>query len=154
MVQNVKQQSHKVSGSYPLKRQSPMRPIGNSIEHPPPLKLWRTGGAWSTERKPFLLTHKDEFPYTPPRLKQVLITSPMREPTAIIGSDAILGSGLNKVHPRMIGTFARVPGKVVAEDGVRLGVRYVRYPDQKRVGCRWLRDSGAPGGCGHLGRAH
>ena len=122
MVQNVKQQRHKVSGSYPVKRQRPISLIWNSTEHPPPLKLWRTGGAWSPERKPFLLTHKVGFPYTPQRLKQVLIPSPMRNPRAIIGSDGILGSGLNKVHPRMIGTFPRVSGKHVAEDGVRLAV--------------------------------
>jgi len=32
-----------------------------------------------------------------------------------------------------------------------LGVRYVRYPDQKRVWLSMARDSGAPGGCGILG---
>jgi N-acyl-D-aspartate/D-glutamate deacylase len=46
----------------------------------------------------------------------------MRKPRAIIGSDGLLGFGLNKVHPRMIGTFPRVLCKYVREDRVRLAV--------------------------------
>jgi hypothetical protein len=37
----------------------------------------------------------------------------------MIGSDATPGSGINRVHPRTMGTFPRVPGKCVRKDGVR-----------------------------------
>jgi hypothetical protein len=60
-------------------------------------------GSLLQDRKPFLLTHNDEVPYTPARLKQVLITSPMRTPWTMIGSDGIPGFGVNKVHPGMTG---------------------------------------------------
>jgi len=36
----------------------------------------------------------------------------------------------------------------------RLAVWYVRHPDQKRVGIRWLRICGFPRRCGHRGRSH
>jgi N-acyl-D-amino-acid deacylase len=42
----------------------------------------------------------------------------MRNPWTMIGSDGIPGFGVNKVHPRMSGTFPRVLGKYVREDGV------------------------------------
>jgi N-acyl-D-aspartate/D-glutamate deacylase len=42
----------------------------------------------------------------------------MRNPWTMIGSDGIPGFGVNKVHPRMTGTFPRVLGKYVREDGV------------------------------------
>ena len=66
-----------------------------------------------------MLTRNDGFPYTPARLKQVLIPSPMRNPWTMIGSDALPGFGINRVHPRTMGTFPRVPGKCVRKDGVR-----------------------------------
>jgi len=44
-----------------------------------------------------LLTVKDEFPYTPPRLKRGLITSPMRNPQTTIGSNGIHGFDVYKV---------------------------------------------------------
>jgi N-acyl-D-amino-acid deacylase len=42
----------------------------------------------------------------------------MRHPLTMIGSDGIPGYGVNKVHPRMTGTFPRILGKYVREDGV------------------------------------
>jgi len=58
--------------------------------------------------KPFLLlTLNDEFPYTPPRLKRVLIPSPRRDFRTMIGRYGIPGFdvykvdgfGKNCVHP-------------------------------------------------------
>jgi N-acyl-D-amino-acid deacylase len=42
----------------------------------------------------------------------------MRNPWTMIGSDGIPGFGINRVHPRMTGTFPRVLGKYVRKDGV------------------------------------
>lgn len=42
----------------------------------------------------------------------------MQNPWTMIGSDGIPGFGVNKVHPRMMGTFPRVLGKYVREDAV------------------------------------
>lgn len=42
----------------------------------------------------------------------------MRHPLTMIGSDGIPGYGVNKVHPRMTGTFPRVLGKYVREEGI------------------------------------
>jgi N-acyl-D-amino-acid deacylase len=42
----------------------------------------------------------------------------MRHPLTMIGSDGIPGYGVNKVHPRMTGTFPRVLGKYVREEAV------------------------------------
>ena len=42
----------------------------------------------------------------------------MQEPITMIGTDGIPGFGDAKVHPRMIGTFPRVLGRYVREQGV------------------------------------
>jgi N-acyl-D-amino-acid deacylase len=42
----------------------------------------------------------------------------MQNPWTMIGSDGIPGFGVNKVHPRMTGTFPRVLGKYVREEAV------------------------------------
>jgi len=42
----------------------------------------------------------------------------MQHPLTMIGSDGIPGFGVNKVHPRMTGTFPRVLGKYVREEAV------------------------------------
>jgi N-acyl-D-aspartate/D-glutamate deacylase len=42
----------------------------------------------------------------------------MQNPWTMIGSDGIPGFGVNKVHPRMTGTFPRVLGKYVREAAV------------------------------------
>ncbi len=42
----------------------------------------------------------------------------MRHPLTMIGSDGIPGFGVNRVHPRMTGTFPRVLGKYVREESV------------------------------------
>ncbi|MBI5578756.1 MAG: D-aminoacylase [Deltaproteobacteria bacterium] len=42
----------------------------------------------------------------------------MRNPWTMIGSDGIPGFGINRVHPRMTGTFPRVLGKYVRKEGV------------------------------------
>lgn len=42
----------------------------------------------------------------------------MQDPWTMIGSDGIPGFGVDKVHPRMTGTFPRVLGKYVREEAV------------------------------------
>jgi N-acyl-D-amino-acid deacylase len=42
----------------------------------------------------------------------------MQDPLTMIGTDGIPGYGADKVHPRMIGTFPRVLGRYVREQGV------------------------------------
>ena len=42
----------------------------------------------------------------------------MRSPWTMIGSDGIPGFGVKKVHPRMTGTFPRVLGRYVREQGI------------------------------------
>ena len=42
----------------------------------------------------------------------------MQDPWTMIGSDGIPGFGVNRVHPRMTGTFPRVLGKYVREEAV------------------------------------
>ncbi len=42
----------------------------------------------------------------------------MQNPWTMIGSDGIPGFGVNKVHPRMTGTFPRILGKYVREEAV------------------------------------
>lgn len=42
----------------------------------------------------------------------------MRDPWTMIGSDGIPGFGVDKVHPRMTGTFPRILGKYVREEAV------------------------------------
>jgi N-acyl-D-aspartate/D-glutamate deacylase len=42
----------------------------------------------------------------------------MQNPFTMIGSDGIPGFGVNKVHPRMTGTFPRVLGKYVRQEAV------------------------------------
>lgn len=46
------------------------------------------------------------------------ITRIMRSPWTMIGSDGIPGFGVNRVHPRMTGTFPRVLGRYVRQEGV------------------------------------
>lgn len=45
----------------------------------------------------------------------------MRSPLTMIGTDGIPGFGVNRVHPRITGTFPRVLGRYVREKGV-LGI--------------------------------
>jgi N-acyl-D-amino-acid deacylase len=42
----------------------------------------------------------------------------MKNPWTMIGSDGIPGFGVKKVHPRMTGTFPRVLGRYVREQGI------------------------------------
>jgi N-acyl-D-amino-acid deacylase len=42
----------------------------------------------------------------------------MRNPLTMVGSDGIPGFGIEKVHPRMTGTFPRILGRYVREQGV------------------------------------
>ncbi|RPJ19208.1 MAG: aminoacylase [Desulfobacteraceae bacterium] len=42
----------------------------------------------------------------------------MRNPWTMIGSDGIPGFGVKKVHPRMSGTFPRILGRYVREQGI------------------------------------
>ena len=42
----------------------------------------------------------------------------MQDPITMIGTDGIPGFGAGKVHPRMIGTFPRILGRYVREQGV------------------------------------
>jgi N-acyl-D-amino-acid deacylase len=42
----------------------------------------------------------------------------MRSPLTMVGTDGIPGFGVEKVHPRMTGTFPRVLGRYVREQGV------------------------------------
>lgn len=42
----------------------------------------------------------------------------MQDPITMIGTDGIPGYGAGKVHPRMIGTFPRILGRYVREQGV------------------------------------
>jgi N-acyl-D-amino-acid deacylase len=42
----------------------------------------------------------------------------MRDPLTMVGTDGIPGFGLEKVHPRMTGTFPRILGRYVREQGV------------------------------------
>ena len=42
----------------------------------------------------------------------------MKDPSTMIGTDGIPGFGSGKVHPRMIGTFPRILGRYVREQGV------------------------------------
>ena len=42
----------------------------------------------------------------------------MRHPLTMVGSDGIPGFGIEKVHPRMTGTFPRILGRYVREQGV------------------------------------
>jgi len=42
----------------------------------------------------------------------------MRSPFTMIGTDGIPGFGVSKVHPRLTGTFPRVLGRYVREEGV------------------------------------
>ena len=42
----------------------------------------------------------------------------MKDPITMIGTDGIPGFGAGKVHPRMIGTFPRILGRYVREQGV------------------------------------
>ncbi len=42
----------------------------------------------------------------------------LQDPWTMIGSDGIPGFGVNRVHPRMTGTFPRVLGKYVREEAV------------------------------------
>jgi len=42
----------------------------------------------------------------------------MQDPVTMIGTDGIPGFGSGKVHPRMVGTFPRVLGRYVREQGV------------------------------------
>jgi N-acyl-D-aspartate/D-glutamate deacylase len=42
----------------------------------------------------------------------------MQDPWTMIGSDGIPGFGVNRVHPRMTGTFPRVLGKYVREEAI------------------------------------
>jgi N-acyl-D-amino-acid deacylase len=42
----------------------------------------------------------------------------MQDPITMIGTDGIPGFGVSKVHPRMVGTFPRILGRYVREQGV------------------------------------
>jgi len=42
----------------------------------------------------------------------------MQDPITMVGTDGIPGFGAGKVHPRMIGTFPRILGRYVREQGV------------------------------------
>jgi N-acyl-D-amino-acid deacylase len=42
----------------------------------------------------------------------------MKSPLTMIGSDGISGFGVEKIHPRQTGTFARLLGRYVREKGV------------------------------------
>jgi N-acyl-D-aspartate/D-glutamate deacylase len=42
----------------------------------------------------------------------------MRNPWTMIGSDGIPGFGVKRVHPRMSGTFPRILGRYVREQGI------------------------------------
>jgi len=42
----------------------------------------------------------------------------MQDPITMVGTDGIPGYGADKVHPRMIGTFPRILGRYVREQGV------------------------------------
>ncbi len=42
----------------------------------------------------------------------------MQDPITMIGTDGIPGFGAGKVHPRMVGTFPRILGRYVREQGV------------------------------------
>ena len=42
----------------------------------------------------------------------------MKDPITMIGTDGVPGFGTSKVHPRMIGTFPRIFGRYVRQQGV------------------------------------
>ena len=42
----------------------------------------------------------------------------MKDPITMIGTDGVPGFGTSKVHPRMVGTFPRILGRYVREQGV------------------------------------
>ena len=68
----------------------------------------------------------------------------MRNPWTMIGTDGIPGFGVKKVHPRMSGTFPRILGRYVREQGVLTleeAIRKMTSLSAQTFGVRGQRDS-------------